>query len=81
MMVIVIFYQTYFYLRLRDHEGSFCFENVENWNKNVNVFSFQKLFGPLHIHGDHWALSVIDTINKRICYVDSMKSNDDALRG
>ena len=47
----------------------------------MNVFSFQKLFVFLHIHGDHWALAVVDTTNKRICYVDSMRSNDDAFRG
>lgn len=75
------FHQTYFYGRLRDHEGSFCYENVKNWNKDVNIFTFQNIFVPLHVNGDHWALAVIDMTTKRISYVDSLKSNDGALRG
>ena len=75
------FYQTYFYAKLRGSDGNFCYENVQRWNKDVNVFCFKKIFVPLHVHGDHWALAVIDMANKTICYIDSLKSNDDTFRG
>lgn len=68
------FFQTYFYIKLRDQEGNFCFENVENWNKNIDFCSFKKLFVPMHVNGNHWALAVIDIGSKKIFYVDSLAS-------
>lgn len=70
------FFHPYFYQKLRDHEGKFCYENVHTWTQKVNTFSFRKIFVPMHVKGNHWALAVIEMSGKRICYIDSLKCDE-----
>ena len=69
----IFFFQSFFYPKLRDENGVFSYANVCNWNKQVDMFCFQKIFVPMHVNGDHWALAVIEINNKRINYIDSLE--------
>ena len=69
------FANSYFYTKLRDGDGNFCYENVRKWIKNVDVFGLERLFFPLHLNDSHWALSVIDIKNRIIYYLDSIYSD------
>ena len=37
-----------------------------------NIFEPEKLIIPLHVHGNHWTLAVVDNKKKSIYYYDSM---------
>ena len=73
------FANTFFYTRLRDSKGSFCYDNVKAWMKDTNIFEMKKLLFPMHINGNHWALSVVDIEFKKILYIDSLPKDSTFL--
>ena len=69
------FANTYFYGQLRDAHGVFCYENVQSWVRETNIFSFKYLFFPINIRSSHWTLVVIEMSSKRIYFYDSLNDN------
>uniref|UniRef100_A0A914X5Y6 Ubiquitin-like protease family profile domain-containing protein n=1 Tax=Plectus sambesii TaxID=2011161 RepID=A0A914X5Y6_9BILA len=63
---------TFFYDRLcnRGYIG------VRSWVK-TNVFSYDLLLFPIHDHGNHWTLIVVNMPRWRISFYDSMGGNGD----
>ncbi|VDK53352.1 unnamed protein product [Anisakis simplex] len=47
------------------------YQAVRRWTRKVDVFSFDILLIPVHLVA-HWCLAVVDFVNKRIDYFDSM---------
>lgn len=61
-------FNTFFYLSMSVNG----FEKVCRWTKNVDIFSKEKVFIPIHIEKDnHWCLVCINFIEKSIKYYDS----------
>ncbi|XP_060880475.1 uncharacterized protein LOC132952259 [Metopolophium dirhodum] len=69
-------FNTFFYKALSDYGYS----HVCRWTKNIDIFSMQKLFIPIHIK-DHWCLVYVCFPQKSINYYDSMgRSNMNCIQ-
>lgn len=42
----------------------------------VDIFTFDKVLIPIHVHGNHWCLAVLNIRDKRIEYYDSLGNDD-----
>jgi Ulp1 family protease len=64
------FFSTYFMKHLLDEKGGYHYRLVKDWSKNVpggNLFMLDKIFCPVHIAKNHWALLVAYITGKRSC--------------
>ena len=43
----------------------------------VDLFSYRRVFLPVHVHGNHWCLGCVNMDDKRIEYYDSLGGNND----
>ena len=55
-------------------EYDYNFNLVRNWNKKVNIFSFERIFLPICRY-NHWILVVINFPEKRIQFYDSLATS------
>ena len=58
--------------------GKYNYNNVKKWSRKViggNIFALKRLFIPINLGQQHWALGVIHIQNKIIQYFDSMRGN------
>jgi sentrin-specific protease 1 len=67
------FFNSFFYTKLIQNKG-YCYADVKRWSKraNVDIISLDKVVIPVHVHGDHWCLAVINFQLKRFEYYDSL---------
>ena len=57
------------------------FSNLRrNVDYNDTVFDMKKIFIPINIRNTHWVLAVVYVNEKRICYYDSLISEDKTYR-
>lgn len=72
----VFVFNTFFFPMLLD-KG---YERVKKWTRKVDIFCLNYVIIPVHL-GVHWCLSVINFVDKRFEYYDSMGSpNKTALK-
>ena len=62
---------SFFYAKLLD-QGQYLHRNVARWTRRVDLFSYARVFVPVHVHGNHWCLGCIHVEAKRIEYYDSL---------
>ena len=43
----------------------------------VDLFSYRRVFVPVHVHGNHWCLGCVDMEARRIEYYDSLGGSND----
>ena len=67
------FFQTNFYTKLAESYGGYNYRKVARWTKNEDVFSKPLILIPIHCHGNHWTLVVINMKQKRFEYYDSLR--------
>ncbi|CAI4230724.1 unnamed protein product [Auanema sp. JU1783] len=48
------------------------YASVKRWTRKVDIFSYDILLVPVHMHNNHWCLAVVDFPNKKIEYFDSL---------
>ena len=50
------------------------YKSVKRWSlqKNIKLLDFDKVFIPVHVHGNHWCLAVINFLDRRFEYYDSL---------
>lgn len=48
---------------------------MKRWSKRakVKILELHKVFVPVHVHGNHWCLAVINLEDKRFEYYDSLQ--------
>ena len=51
----------------------YCYTNVRRWTKKVDVFTKDLIIVPIHCHGNHWTLAIINLKQKRFEYLDSLR--------
>jgi len=74
------FMQTFFYTKLAEQRGKgYCYKDVKLWTKNADVFKMDLIIVPIHCHGDHWTLAVINLMAKRFEYYDSLRGGPDMV--
>ncbi len=49
--------------------------NVERWTRGMHVFSMAMVLVPIHCHGNHWTLAVINLPKRRFEYYDSLRGS------
>ena len=64
------FFLASFYHKLRHSE--YARDGVKKWTKRVDVFAKDLLICPIHCHGNHWTLAVVNLLDKRFEYFDSL---------
>ena len=67
------FTQTNFYTKLAEGPRGYCYKDVRRWTKKVDVFTKDLVIVPVHCHGNHWTLAVINFRDKRFEYYDSLR--------
>jgi len=71
---VVYTFSTHFYTALRSQGYS----KVSRWTSNINIFSYDVLFLPIH-SGAHWTLLAFYQRKNKFAYFDSMASSDSDL--
>jgi Ulp1 family protease len=63
-------FSTFFYTTLKD-KG---YNGVKKWAKRakVDVSELDYIFVPVNLNQSHWALAVIDNVNEKFAYIDSL---------
>ena len=73
----VQFFSSQFYPKLAESTDGYYYKNVTNWTARSKVpgtvFSKDLLIIPIHCHGNHWTLAVINIKLKRFEYYDSLR--------
>merc|ERR1719247_4074572 len=71
------FCNSFFYTKLTEG-GTYTYKNVARWTKRakVDVFALDLVFVPIHVHGIHWCMGVVDVPRKEVRYYDSMSGGD-----
>ena len=52
--------------------NTYCYQSVRKWTRNVDIYNKKKLFIPVNIDGQHWALVLVHMVQKKNQYLDSM---------
>ena len=73
------FAQTNFYTKLAEGPNGYCYKDVRRWTKKVDVFTKDLLIVPIHCHGNHWTLAVVNFKSKRFEYYDSLFGSEDMV--
>ena len=62
---------TYFYSELTK-DNIYCYENIQRWTTDIDVFSLDKVIIPINENNVHWFLAVIDFQQQQTQVFDSM---------
>ena len=68
------FFSTNFYTKLAETPAGYKYELVARWTRKKDVFSKDLIIVPIHRHGNHWTLAVINMKQKRFEYMRSTSS-------
>lgn len=69
----VFFHNSFFYTKMMAN-GVYKYSNVSRWTKRkkIDIFAMDMVIFPVHVHGNHWCLGVIDLFKKEVVYYDSL---------
>ena len=70
------FFTSQWYAKLTEG-GRYEFARVTRWTKKVDVLVKDLLIFPIHRNGNHWTLAVVNFLEKRFEYFDSMSHQDE----
>ena len=70
------FFTSQWYAKLTEG-GRYEFVRVKRWTKKVDVLVKDLLIFPIHRNGNHWTLAVVNFLEKRFEYFDSMSHQDE----
>ena len=70
------FYNSNFYAKLYE-KCMYEYAKVKRWTKSFDVFAKDLLLFPIHCHGNHWTLAVVNFRDKRFEYFDSISHEDE----
>jgi sentrin-specific protease 1 len=67
-----VFLNSFFYTKLS--ENGYNFDGVKRWTKRkkIDIFEQDIIFFPVNLQNVHWCLGVINLMEKKIEYFDSM---------
>lgn len=68
-------FNSFFWQKLSTNGTKYDFNGVSNWTrkKKIDIFSYDLVLIPLHVHNSHWALGAVDIKSKSIEYLDSRR--------
>jgi len=70
------FFTSLFYAKLNDPRQGYQYAGVKRWTRKVDLFAKDLLICPIHCHGNHWTLAVVNLLDKRFEYFDSLSGGD-----
>ena len=73
------YYNTFFYAKLSSNGiGPYNYKAVRRWSKRakVKMIEMDKIFIPIHVHGNHWCMACINIMNQQIEYYDSLSGHN-----
>jgi len=73
------FMETNFYTKLAEGASGYSFASVRRWTRKVDVFTKDMIMVPIHCHGNHWTLALINLKAKRFEYYDSLRGSADRV--
>jgi hypothetical protein len=62
-----------FYAKLAESNTGYTYQKVKRWTRKSEIFSRNQILVPIHCHGNHWTLAVINIVQKRFEYYDSLR--------
>lgn len=73
----IVAFNSFFYTSLSERG----YQGVRRWmkRKKVQINDLDKIFVPVNLNQSHWALGMIDIVQKRILYVDSLSNGPNAM--
>ena len=63
---------------LQSYRG-YCYANVKRWTKNISVKEKDLVLVPIHCHGNHWRLVIINLKLQRFEWYDSLRLGPDQV--
>jgi sentrin-specific protease 1 len=69
------FFNSFFITKLLICDDDYKYANVKRWSKKIDIFEMDKIYFPININNDHWAMAVVYMKEKRICYYDSISKD------
>jgi len=77
------FFNTMFYAKLSGVGGAgvYDYTGVKRWTRRVDLFAKDLLVCPIHCHGNHWTLALVNFYDKRFEYFDSLSGGDGGVLG
>jgi sentrin-specific protease 1 len=68
------YFNTFFYKKLSPDESRYVYKDVARWTKRakVDLMQLDKIIIPVHVHGNHWCLAIINMNARRFEYYDSL---------
>lgn len=73
------FMQTNFYPKLAEQSKGYCYKDVKRWTKQTDIFTKHLVIVPIHCHGNHWTLAVVNMKERRFEYYDSLRGPPDMV--
>jgi sentrin-specific protease 1 len=67
------FMNTLFYPKLAESHSGYTYSNVRRWTRRADIMRKDMVLVPIHCHGDHWTLGVINARLRRFEYYDSLR--------
>ena len=71
--------------RPSSYQRSLPYSSAADWplsvccHVQVDLFSYRRVFVPVHVHGNHWCLGCLDMDQRRISYYDSLGGSNDTF--
>jgi sentrin-specific protease 1 len=69
------YFNSFFITKLLICDNCYTYLNVTRWTKTIDIFEMDKIFFPINLNNEHWAMAVVFMRRKRICYYDSLSWN------
>lgn len=68
------YFNTFFYKKLSPDARTYVYKDVSRWTRRakVDVLKLDKIVVPVHVHGNHWCLAIINMRDRRFEYFDSL---------
>ena len=70
------FFTSMFYPKLYSDKCAYEYAAVKRWTRKVDLFAKDLLICPIHCHGNHWTLAIVNLLDKRFEYFDSLSGGD-----
>jgi len=73
------FMNTQFYPKLAETDHGYNYASVRRWTKKIDVFAKELIIVPIHCHGNHWTLAVVNFKQRLFEYFDSLRGGPSSV--
>ena len=70
-------WNSFFWLKLSSDGKGYNYKAVQRWTsrRKIDLFSFDRILVPMNIGKNHWALGMVDLVDRTVQYYDSLAAS------